>query len=104
MLSGLTHPHSQTAEECLITLGAADSGLTSDDATQRLAEYGPNHLPEEPRRPALVRFLLHFHNVLMYVLLGAAAVGVQLSPAGTLPLRPAHALLRRRFGVAIHRE
>ena len=74
----LPHPHAQTAEECLAALGTPDSGLTTDDARQRLVEYGPNHLPQEARRPALMRFLLHFHNVLMYVLLGAAAVTAAL--------------------------
>lgn len=78
MLPELSHPHAQTAEECLTTLGTLASGLTTDNARQRLAKYGPNHLPEEPRRPALVRFLLHFHNVLMYVLLGAAAMTAAL--------------------------
>lgn len=78
MQSRLTQPHAQTSEECLSSLGAPATGLSADDAKQRLTEYGPNHLPEEPRRPALVRFLLHFHNVLMYVLLGAAAVTAAL--------------------------
>ena len=78
MLPGLTHPHAKTAEDCLTALRAPASGLASDDAVQRLAKYGSNHLPEEPRRPALLRFLLHFHNVLMYVLLGAAAVTAAL--------------------------
>jgi len=78
MQSRLTQPHAQTSEECLSSLGAPATGLFANDAKQRLTEYGPNHLPEEPRRPALVRFLLHFHNVLMYVLLGAAAVTAAL--------------------------
>jgi magnesium-transporting ATPase (P-type) len=38
------------------------------------ASHGPNRLPEPPRRSALLRFLLQFHNILIYVLLGAAVI------------------------------
>ena len=33
---------------------------------------GPTNYPEAPRRWAVLRFLAHFHNVLIYVLIGAA--------------------------------
>ena len=74
MPQDLTHPHSQPADSCLTFLETSKKGLLSDDAKQRLIDHGPNQLPEQPRRPAVLRFLLHFNNVLMYVLLGAAAV------------------------------
>jgi P-type Ca2+ transporter type 2C len=41
---------------------------------KRLEEHGPNKLPEGKKKSALVRFLLHFHNVLIYVLMAAAVV------------------------------
>ncbi len=47
-------------------------GLSPDEAARRLEEHGPNRLPEAPRTHPVVRFLRHFHNVLIYILLGAA--------------------------------
>ncbi|MEW5783047.1 MAG: cation-transporting P-type ATPase [Pseudomonadota bacterium] len=50
------------------------SGLTTQEAAQRLRQYGANRLTPPKKRGPLMRFLLQFHNVLIYVLLGAAAV------------------------------
>ncbi|ALJ19813.1 HAD-IC family P-type ATPase [Microbacterium sp. No. 7] len=50
------------------------TGLSSADAAARLAELGPNRLPEAPRKPAVLRFLAHFNDTLIYILLGAAAI------------------------------
>jgi magnesium-transporting ATPase (P-type) len=58
----------------LTELRASAQGLEEDDAARRLAAYGANRLPEPPKRSAALRLLLQFHNVLIYVLLGAAAV------------------------------
>jgi magnesium-transporting ATPase (P-type) len=55
-------------------LEADAGGLDDGEAQRRLETYGHNRLPEPPRRPALARFLLQFHNILIYVLLGAAAI------------------------------
>ena len=44
----------------------------------RLARHGPNRLPEPARRSAILRFLAHFHNILIYVLLAAAAITASL--------------------------
>lgn len=55
-------------------LQADEHGLTSEEAAKRLQTHGPNSLPEPPRRGALTRFLLQFNNILIYVLLGAAAI------------------------------
>ncbi len=49
-------------------------GLDPAEAAKRLAEHGPNKLPEPGRHGPLVRFLHQFHNTLIYVLL-AAGVG-----------------------------
>src|SRR6478735_11718397 len=49
-------------------------GLTSAEASARLASHGPNLLPEPKRTPAVLRFLSHFNDTLIYILLGAAAV------------------------------
>jgi magnesium-transporting ATPase (P-type) len=50
-----------------------ERGLSTEQAHRRLEEHGPNRLPEEKGKSALVRFLEQFHNVLIYILLVAAA-------------------------------
>ncbi|MDK3018385.1 cation-transporting P-type ATPase [Pseudodonghicola flavimaris] len=66
--------HSQPVETCLSAFETTPEGLTQAEALRRIGRDGPNLLPEPPRRGALVRFLLQFHNVLIYVLLAAALV------------------------------
>jgi magnesium-transporting ATPase (P-type) len=53
---------------------SSSDGLDAEEVAARLQRHGYNRLPEQTRRSAVVRFLLHFHNVLIYVLLGAAAI------------------------------
>lgn len=66
--------HNLSAEAVCTHLKATTAGLDQNDAQERLTEYGPNRLPEAARRSALIRFLLQFHNILIYVLLGSAAI------------------------------
>ncbi len=68
------HWHHCPASEALACFSVTESGLTRDEAKSRLDKYGPNSLPEPPKRNAFLRFILHFHNILIYVLLGAALV------------------------------
>lgn len=58
---------------------ASPNGLDEKEAQRRLDAYGLNRLPEPPKRSSLVRFLMHFHNVLIYVLLGAAVITALLN-------------------------
>jgi len=67
--------HAQTQSAVLEHLGSsATGGLSSEEARSRLLKYGPNRLPQAGRRGPLTRFLLQFHNPLIYVLLAAAAI------------------------------
>lgn len=66
--------HSLDKEEVLKQLQSGAEGLSAAEAARRLERYGPNRLPEKKRQSAVVRFLLHFHNVLIYVLLAAAVM------------------------------
>ena len=52
----------------------AKDGLSTEAAMQRLLEYGPNRLPQGKKQSQLMRFLLQFNNILVYVLLGAGFV------------------------------
>lgn len=72
------HAYARTIEDCLDALSTTTSGLAPDQAARRLAEHGPNQLPPTPGRSALLRFLGHFHNALIYVLIGAALVAAGL--------------------------
>ncbi|MDO8347122.1 MAG: cation-transporting P-type ATPase [Rugosibacter sp.] len=71
--------HSLTEEEVLNLLPADHAGLSPKEAAQRLVQYGPNRLTPQKRRGPLLRFLLQFHNVLIYVLLASATVTALLA-------------------------
>jgi magnesium-transporting ATPase (P-type) len=67
--------HGRSAGDALEALGSdMTCGLTSAEVRRRLEAHGPNRLPEEVRRGPLARFLLQFHNPLIYVLLAAGLV------------------------------
>jgi calcium-translocating P-type ATPase len=70
----LTDAHAAPTATCLAELDTTSEGLSATDAAQRLADHGPNRLPEVRARGPMLRFLVQFHNVLIYVLLGAAVV------------------------------
>lgn len=66
--------HSQDIDSVFSQLDTRHDGLTPAEAQARLKEYGPNRLKPPQQRGALRRFLSQFHNVLIYVLLGAAVM------------------------------
>ena len=55
-----------------------EKGLTSDEARRRLSEYGENKLPEAKKQNSIIRFLKHFHDILIYVLFAAAIITLAL--------------------------
>ena len=66
--------HTETAEVVFEYLKSSPDGLTERAVIQNRVQYGPNQLPEAEVRSWLSRFLYHFHNVLIYVLIAAVAV------------------------------
>jgi magnesium-transporting ATPase (P-type) len=70
--------HTENAKTVLELLDTNLSGLSGEEAGNRLAKHGPNRLPETRVRGPLVRFLYQFHNVLIYVLIAASAVTAML--------------------------
>jgi calcium-translocating P-type ATPase len=54
-------------------------GLDAAEIPKRLAKYGANRLPEGKKQGPLMRFLLQFNNVLVYVLLAAGFVKLMMS-------------------------
>ena len=64
--------YQQSVEEALAANPSTVDGLNSTEAAARLQQYGENALPQKPGKPAWLRFLAHFNDVLIYVLLVAA--------------------------------
>lgn len=54
------------------------SGLSAAEAESRLKKYGPNKVTEKPATPPWKRFLLQFHQPLIYILLVASGVTLAL--------------------------
>ena len=61
-------------------------GLSSTEVDKRRAEFGVNQLAESKRRPALLRFLDQFRDVLILILLGAAVISYVVSRELKTPL------------------
>ena len=70
--------HSRTSREVLEELGSSNDGLSASEAATRLSTHGPNELPATAGRPAILRFLAQFNNVLIYFLLVAAIAAAVL--------------------------
>ncbi len=70
--------HSQTPEAVLVTLGSSRDGLPAAEAARRLSVHGHNELPAAAGRPAILRLLAQFNNVLIYFLLIAAVAAALL--------------------------
>ena len=66
--------HVLEANKVLQQLESSVDGLEENEAAKRLTEHGPNRIPPPRRRSPLMRLLSQFHNVLIYVLLGAGVV------------------------------
>lgn len=66
--------HNIEAEDILQQLSSSQDGLPQEDAQRRLEEHGPNRLRPAKKKSPLARFLVQFHNVLIYVLIGSGVV------------------------------
>ncbi|NLD69712.1 MAG: cation-transporting P-type ATPase [Limnobacter sp.] len=67
--------HALAADETVERLATdARAGLSAERAEALLARHGPNLLPAPPRRPAWLRLLSQFHNLLIYLMLTAGAI------------------------------
>ncbi|WP_372985909.1 cation-transporting P-type ATPase [Marinobacter sp.] len=70
--------HALSQDDLLAQLDTDGEGLSEEESRRRLAEYGPNALPEARRSSVLVRLFSQFRNLLIYVLLAAAAIAAAL--------------------------
>ncbi len=71
--------HAQSVEKTLNALDVNASGLTEDQASERVKLFGFNRLESKKDRSAIYRFFLHFHNILIYVLIGSAIITALLN-------------------------
>ena len=62
------------------------TGLSSPEAARRLAEYGPNRLAAARREPAWRSFMRQFQDLLIVILLIAAAVSLVVSREWETPV------------------
>ena len=66
--------YTQSAEEVLQDLGVGTEGLTTAQAQERLAKYGPNKLKEAEKPTLLQRFIAQLKDPMLIILIIAAAV------------------------------
>ncbi|KAK2950492.1 putative Cation transporter/ATPase, N-terminus [Blattamonas nauphoetae] len=90
--------HSLPLDEVVTKLNTnLETGLTVAEAKKRLDEFGENALPKKRKIPAIVVFLLQFHDVLIYLLIAVMIVCFVmqqwvclLSPNSSLARRNCH--------------
>ena len=71
--------HAKTNEEVFEATSTQANGLTTEEAQARLARDGKNALAEGKKRPLVLKFLDQFKDVMIIVLLVAAAVSAVIS-------------------------
>ncbi len=71
----MTNWHSLEVEKVLDNLKSnIKQGLEISEAQRRLEEYGPNQLTPKRQRGPLMRFILQFHQPLIYILIAAGVI------------------------------
>ncbi|MDY3824901.1 cation-translocating P-type ATPase [Streptococcus sp.] len=68
--------YTQNADDVLTSLGSSAEGLTGEEASKRLTEYGRNELDEGEKRTLLAKFLDQFKDLMIIILLVAAVLSV----------------------------
>lgn len=63
-----------TTDTALGRLNSRDIGLSAAEAGAAAEKYGPNKLPEAKQKPEIIKFLAHFNDILIYILLVAGIV------------------------------
>ncbi len=66
--------HSEPVEKVLKKLSSGINGLSHKEAKARLQDFGPNEIPEKKSKHPVLIFLKQFHNILVYILIAAAAI------------------------------
>jgi P-type Ca2+ transporter type 2C len=73
--------HTEAGEQVLQRLQSRIAGLTSEEARQRILQYGPNQLPEHGPTPFWLIVVRQFASPLIYILVAAAVVSLLIGDA-----------------------
>ena len=57
--------YQQSIEESLTGLQSGPSGLSPEDAKNKLQHYGPNVLPQKEGKSLFIKFISHFKDILI---------------------------------------
>lgn len=71
--------HTFSSESALTTLGSRRAGLTEAEAARRLAEYGPNVLPQVAGDSPWLMFWRQINNPIGWLLVGAGSLALFLN-------------------------
>jgi magnesium-transporting ATPase (P-type) len=74
--------HAQDAAEVIAAFETGADGLSPQEARARLGRYGPNRLAAARQQSEILRFLSHFNNLLIYVLIAAAVLAASIGHFG----------------------
>src|SRR5690348_13992963 len=74
----MPNPWSQSVDQVFESMGVTREGLTQDQVTRRIAEFGLNELAQQHRANLLERFVSKLLNPLILILLFAAAISAFL--------------------------
>jgi len=66
--------YQRSVDEIFSDLQSSPAGLSTATAQERLQKQGPNALPQKAEKSALLKFIAHFKDVLIYILLAAAVI------------------------------
>lgn len=66
--------HNLSIEKVIEETGSSPEGLTSEQASRKLAEQGPNELIAKKKKPAWMFFLAQFKDFMIIVLIAAAII------------------------------
>ena len=72
--SGMKEWYQCAAQEALNRMGSGREGLTGAQVKERRSRYGENRLAGQRKKPWQKVFLEQFQDLLVWILLGAAAV------------------------------
>jgi P-type Ca2+ transporter type 2C len=71
----IAEAHRLATDDAARTLAVdVEQGLSTSEATSRLAKYGPNQLAEKEKEPGWKAFLRQYQDLIQIVLLGAAVI------------------------------
>src|ERR1044071_1866756 len=66
--------HTSTIEAVFKELQSSGHGLSTDEVTKRMQQYGANQLQEKKKKPVWLLFVMQFKDVMILILLVAAII------------------------------